>query len=61
MSSGRRVGRYWWRRTTKNCRTRMRYLKGVNDMRQIQIRRCTSKTVLSQPDLRSPSGRVLPF
>ena len=39
----------------------MGYLNGVNDMRQIQIRRCTSKTVLSQPDLRSPSGRVLPF
>jgi hypothetical protein len=33
----------------------------VLDMQQIQIRQSTSKIVLREPDLRTPSGRVLPF
>jgi hypothetical protein len=33
----------------------------VLDMQQIQIRQSTSKTVLREPDLRTPKGRVLPF
>jgi hypothetical protein len=30
-------------------------------MKQIQIRQSTVKTILREPDLRTPSGRVLPF
>jgi hypothetical protein len=30
-------------------------------MKQIQIRQSTSKTVLRETDLRTPSGRALPF
>jgi hypothetical protein len=33
----------------------------VLDVQQIQIRQPTSKTVLREPDLRTPSGRALPF